>query len=159
MAEVNAIETLEDNAKIQVESIGRGSVSYPIEGTNIERIWAGPGIVKKINFGELRDAFYASGGYLLFTNHLLIRNEQARQELELPPIEESILTEKEIEALLKGNPTKLKETMPKLAPEIAQRVAEKAIEMKIDNTGKMEVIQQYTNVDIYKLMKKREDDK
>jgi hypothetical protein len=151
---------LDDNKKVAVESIGRGAVGFqPISNPLIRRIWHKPGIVKMIPLEEIREVFTSPGGEILFTRHLLIKDPEVRKELDLPMDEEKTLTDKDLSDLLKGNPAKLKEAMPKLYKVTQERIAEKAIEMEIDNVTKLETIKEHTGIDVYKLIQEKKSEK
>ncbi len=148
---------LDDNTKVEVESIGRGAVGYqPISNPSIKRIWHKPGVKKRISLEELREVVTAPGGYALFTKHLLIKDPEVCEELDLPFEDNLSLSETEIEELLKGNPAKLKSTMPNLHRETQERIAEKAAEMKIDNMSKLQIIKEHSGIDVYKTMQDKE---
>lgn len=148
---------LDEKMKVEVESIGRGAVGYQcVSNPLIHRVWHKPGIKKMILLEELRDAVSAPGGNLLFTRHLLIKDEEVKAELDLPIEGKKAMSDKELDELLKGNPAKLKEIMPTLYKETQKRIADKAIEMKLDNLTKVSIIKDNTGIDVYKLIQQKE---
>jgi len=149
---------LDEKMKVEVESIGRGAVGYQcVSNPLVQRVWHKPGIKKMITLEELRDAVSAPGGNLLFTRHLLIKDEEVRAELDLPIDKDKMMSDKELEDLLKGNPTKLKDTMPNLYKETQRRIADKAVQMKLDNLTKVSIIKEHTGIDVYKLIQQSEE--
>ncbi len=151
---------LDDSVKVQVESIGRGSVGYqPDTNPMIRRRWNKPGIVKTVPLGEIREVITSPGGEILFRDHLLIRDIEIRKELDLPVEEEAIVGEKELGDLLSGNPAKLKSRLPELGAENQKRLAHKAAEMKLDNMSKLQFIKEITGIDVYRLMEEKESKK
>jgi len=144
---------LEPNTKVEVESIGRGSVGYqPMTNPMIKRKWSKPGVKKMIPLEEIKEVMSTSGGEVLFKNHLLIKDIEVRRELDLPIEEARMMGEKELEDLLKGNPAKMKSVLPDLSKESQKRLAQKAAEMKVDNMNKLQMIKEYSGIDVYKLM-------
>lgn len=149
---------LEDTEKVEVESIGRGSVGYqPATNPLIKRRWERPGIKKKVPLGEIREVLSTAGGEKLFRDHLLIKDIKVREELDLPITEAKMIGEKELEELLKGNPSKLKSMISEMSKETQIRMAEKAAEMKIDNVSKLQLIKKHSGIDVYKLMEAQEE--
>jgi hypothetical protein len=146
-------KVLDEKMKVEVENIGRGAAGYQcVSNPLIQRVWHKPGIKKFVTLEELREAVASPGGYLLFTRNLLIKDLDVRIELDLPTDKTKMVTETDLENLLKGNPAKLKEIMPQLYKETQKRIAEKAAEMKIDNLTKLEIIKEFSGVDVYKMM-------
>jgi hypothetical protein len=151
---------IDEKTRIDVENVGRGSVSYrPETNPALRRRWEKPGIIKKIPFGEIQEMLTTTGGRNLFTGMLLIKDLKAREELDLSVAEEALTTDADLGKLLVGNPTKLKETMPKLHPELQKRLAEKAVEVKLDNITKINIIKEQTGIDVYQLIKNAEETK
>lgn len=139
--------------KVVVESIGRGAVGYqPESNRGVTRTWAKAGVKKSIPVEEIREILGMPGGFALFTRYLLIHDDELRKELELIEDDHIVMKDKELEDLLKGNPAKLKETLPKLYKQTAERLAEKAVEMKIDNMTKLSMIKEASGIDVFKLI-------
>ena len=144
---------IDENMKVEVESVGIGSVGYqPAHNPLIRRRWDKPGVKKKIAFGEIQEVMSTTGGYNLFLNHLLIKDIEVRKELDLPVDEESMYSDADLGKLLTGTLAKLKEALPNLSPDLQQRIAEKALETKLESVPKLKVIKEITGIDVYAKM-------
>jgi len=143
---------IDEKAKVEVESVGRGSVSYQLDtDRRVKRRWDRPGIVKMIPLDEIREAMSSHGGEILFREHLYVKDNKFRLELDLPVDDDNdLMGDAEIKEMLTGNPNKLKDSLPKLSHEIKQRVAEVAAEMRINNMNKLQFIKEETGIDVYK---------
>jgi len=149
---------IDEKQRIQVESIGVGSVGYqPEHNPLIRRVWERPGQKKMIPFEEIQEVMSSTGGYNLFRHHLLIKDIEVRKELDLPVEEHDLYSDKDLETILKSTLPKLKETLPKLSKSLQERIAEKAAEMKIDSVPKIKAIQEITGIDVYKMLEEKEE--
>lgn len=150
---------MDDTQKVVVESIARGGVGYqPESNRGIKRIWSKPGVKKQIPIEEIREVLGMPGGHALFTRYLLIHDQEVAKELELINEDHKAISEAELADLLKGNPAKLKEALPKLYQEQKERLAEKAVEMKIDNMAKLSMLKKASGIDVFKLMSTDDSD-
>ena len=150
---------IDRDKRIEVESIGVGSVGYqPDHNPLIRRRWDKPGVKKMVPFEEIQEVMSSTGGYNLFRYHLLIKDPEVRKELDLPIDDKfEMYAEKDIEALLKGTSVKIKETLPDLPRSIQERVAQKAMEMDIDSVPKLKAIKEITGIDVYKMIEDKEE--
>ncbi len=148
---------MEKEKKVPVESIGVGGVGYRSEVTRIKRRWYKPGITKQIPVEELIDLMSSGGGEVLLTRNLLIKDIPTRQMLDLPIDEEKMMSNEQMKKLLTGPLNKMKEVVPKMYPEVVKRLADMAIEMEIDNLGKINYLKETSNIDVYTLIQEKKE--
>jgi hypothetical protein len=91
---------MDSNTTYLVTNRSASVVVYSIPEDNIKREFQ-PGETKKIRHGELEKLSYKIGGSVLIANYLLIRNEDAINELGIHTEPEYHLTEKEVIELIK----------------------------------------------------------
>ena len=143
---------------VEVENVGNGSVSYRLpQNPLIKRKWSKPGAKKKIDLEEIREIISTLGGENLFAENLLIKDIEARKELELPVEEELILDEKAMGGLIKGPLNKLSEVLPQLSETQQKRMAHKAIEMNIDNMSKADILREHTGVNVSRAIQEKKE--
>lgn len=151
---------LKDNLMVEVTNNSTGSVSYYSEFSRTLRKWDKPSTIKKISLEELRELVGSSGGYELLENFLLIKNMDVREELGLPVNKEYMLDEKEIKALLKKSVDVLTSTLENTSDSIKEKIAQSAIDTKLSDLDKLEVIKEYSGVDVlFAIQEKKEEEK
>lgn len=151
---------LKDNLMVEVTNNSTGSVSYYSEFSRTIRKWDKPSTTKKISLEELRELVGSSGGYELLENFLLIKNMEVREELGLPINKEYMLDEKEIKALLKKSVDVLESTLENTSESIKEKIAQSAIDTKLSDLDKLEVIKEYSGVDVlFAIQEKKEEEK
>lgn len=151
---------LKDNLMVEVTNNSTGSVSYYSEFSRTVRKWDKPSTTKKISLEELRELVGSSGGYELLENFLLIKNMEVREELGLPVNKEYMLDEKEIKALLKKSVDVLENTLENTSESIKEKIAQSAIDTKLSDLDKLEVIKEYSGVDVlFAIQEKKEEEK
>jgi hypothetical protein len=151
---------LKDNMMVEVINNSTGSVSYYSELSRIHRKWDKPDSKKKVSLEELRELVSASGGYELLENFLLIKNMDVREELGLPVNKEYMLDEKEIKALLKKSVDVLETTLENTSDSIKDKIAQAAIDSKLSDLNKLEVIKELSGVDVlFAIQEKKEEEK
>lgn len=84
-----------------VKNRSAGIVIYRIPEEGIRREFA-PGETKKIAHGELEKLSYQPGGPTLMSEYLLIQNDTALEELNIPTEPEYFMTETEVIELIKN---------------------------------------------------------
>lgn len=149
---------LQDNMMVEVINNSTGSVSYYSEYSRMHRKWDKPESKKKIALEELRELVSASGGYELLENFLLIKDMDVREELGLPVNKEYMLDEKDIKALLKKSVDALRETLENTSSSIKEKIAQTAIDTKLSDLDKVEVIQEFTGLDVLAAIKEKKDE-
>jgi hypothetical protein len=151
---------LKDNLMVEVTNNSTGSVSYYSELTRMARKWDKPNTTKKVSLEELRELVSSSGGYELLENFLLIKDMDVREELGLPVNKEYMLDEKEIKAVLKKSVEVLENTLENTSESIKDKIAQTAIDTKLSDLDKLEVIQEHTGVDVlFAIKEKKEEEK
>jgi hypothetical protein len=149
---------LKDNLMVEVTNNSTGSVSYYSELARMHRKWDKPNTTKKISLEELRELVSASGGYELLENFLLIKDMDVREELGLPVNKEYMLDEKEIKAVLKKSVDVLQNTLENTSESIKEKIAQTAIDSKLSDLDKLEVIQEHTGIDVLSAIKEKKED-
>lgn len=154
MAELN------DNLMVEVINNSTGSVSYYSELARMHRKWDKPDSKKKVSLEELRELVSASGGYELLESFLLIKDMDVREELGLPVEKEYLLDDKAIKALLKKSVEVLEETLENTSSSIKEKIAQAAIDTKLSDLDKLEVIKEQSGIDVLTaIQEKKEDEK
>lgn len=149
---------LNDNTMVEVINNSTGSVSFYSEYSRMSRKWDKPGSKKKVPLEELRELVSNSGGYELLENFLLIKDMDVREELGLPVNKEYMLDEKEIKALLKKSVDVLTETLENTSDSIKEKIAQTAIDTKLSDLDKLEVIQEHSGIDVLSAIKEKKDE-
>lgn len=149
---------LQDNTMVEVINNSTGSVSFYSEYSRMSRKWDKPGSKKKVSLEELRELVSNSGGYELLENFLLIKDMDVREELGLPVNKEYMLDEKEIKALLKKSVDVLTETLENTSDSIKEKIAQTAIDTKLSDLDKLEVIQEHSGIDALSAIKEKKDE-
>jgi hypothetical protein len=151
---------LQDNMMVEVINNSTGSVSYFSELSRIHRKWDKPDSKKKVSLEELRELVSASGGYELLENFLLIKDIDVREELGLPVNKEYMLDDKEIKALLKKSVDTIEATLENTSESIREKIAQAAIDTKLSDLEKLDVIKEHSGVDVlFAIQEKKEDEK
>jgi hypothetical protein len=151
---------LKENLMVEVTNNSTGSVSYYSEFSRTLRKWDKPNSTKKISLEELRELVGSSGGYELLENFLLIKNMEVREDLGLPVNKEYMLDEKEIKAVLKKSVDVLENTLENTSDSIKEKIAQSAIDTKLSDLDKLEVIKEYSGVDVLAaIQEKKEEEK
>jgi hypothetical protein len=151
---------LQDNLMVEVTNNSTGSVSYYSEFSRTLRKWDKPNSTKKISLEELRELVGSSGGYELLENFLLIKNMEVREDLGLPVNKEYMLDEKEIKAVLKKSVDVLETTLENTSDSIKEKIAQSAIDTKLSDLDKLEIIKEYSGVDVLTaIQEKKEEEK
>jgi hypothetical protein len=149
---------LQDNMMVEVINNSTGSVSYYSELSRMHRKWDKPESKKKISLEELRELVSASGGYELLENFLLIKDIDVREELGLPVNKEYMLDDKEIKALLKKSVDTIETTLENTSEAIRDKIAQAAIDTKLSDLDKLEVIQEHSGVDVLSAIKEKKEE-
>jgi hypothetical protein len=145
---------------VEVINNDNGSVAYYSEYSRIWRRWDKPDSVKKVPLEELRELINTAGGYELLEGYLLIKDMEVREELGLPVDKTYILGEKEIKALLKKSVSVLTDTLENTTDTIREKIAHIAIDTKLADLDKLEVIKEHSGLDVlYMIQENKEAEK
>jgi hypothetical protein len=83
-----------------------------------------------------------------------------REDLGLPINKEYMLDEKEIKAVLKKSVDVLENTLENTSGSIKDKIAQSAIDTKLSDLDKLEVIKEYSGVDVLAaIQEKKEEEK
>ena len=149
-----------DNKLVEVINNSTGSVSYYSEFSRMTRKWDKPDTKKNIPLEELRELVSAAGGYELLEGFLLIKDMEVREELGLPVEKEYMLDDKEIAALIKKSASTLEDTLEVAPDTIKDKIAQSAIDSKLGDLDKLELIKEHTGIDVLAaVQEKKEEEK
>lgn len=142
---------LENDTIIKVTNRDNCYIGYRIpEMNNLRRRFA-PGESKDLPMDELKKLAWSNGGRSLIKNHLIIHNEEAVQELigEVEP--EYFYNMDDVKNLLNyGSTAQLLDTLD-FAPEgVVSLVKDMAVETKLNDVRKREIIREKTNFNVDK---------
>jgi hypothetical protein len=142
---------LTDKTLVEVYSNSTARVGYYSEMNRVKRLWEKIGSIKKITLEELKELADTTGGFrLLDRSTLLIKDNLVREELGLNMLPEYIMGEQEISLLLTKTANEIKKVLEIAPSAIIERIAMKAIEDQITDIAKMEVIKQFSGIDVLK---------
>jgi predicted metal-dependent hydrolase len=83
-----------------------------------------------------------------------------REELGLPVNKEYMLDDKEIKALLKKSVDTIEATLENTSESIREKIAQAAIDTKLSDLEKLDVIKEHSGVDVlFAIQEKKEDEK
>lgn len=145
---------------VEVINTSSGSVGYVPEMSTVSKKWERQGATKKVKLGELRDVVGTAGGYVLFEeNILLIRDPEVREELGLPELDDYVLTDKEIKKLLKEKSLDdLEEVVQNCTDDMLDTITNTAINEEISDLNKLQLIEDYTGVDVVEAIKEHQEE-
>lgn len=148
---------MEKVRRVPVESVGRGGAGFILPGTRVKRRWDRPGITKMINAEEIIEAFYESGGEMLFQTNLLIKDAELREELGLPPLGVKAMTNEEMVKVLDMPMPKFKKTTKDMTKDGLMRLVDLAVEHDLDNVSKIRILQSLTGIDIFRQLEHKNE--
>lgn len=155
-----AVKKFTNETMIEVINTSSGSAGYVPEMSTVSKKWERQGATKKVKLGELRDVIGTTGGYVLFSeNILLIRDPEAREELGLPELDEYVLTDKEIkELLLNKSIDELEEVVQNCTDDMLDTITTTAINEEVSDLNRIKVIEDYTGVDVIEAIKEKQEE-
>lgn len=141
---------IEDTQEIEVVNMTNHKVGYNLGDENIHRTLQ-PDEHRKILAGELRKLNYQKGGHILLTDYLSVKNAELAREFGVN-VDDQIeynWTSTDIDRVLnEGSYDELMDAMD-FAPEgIKQRLAARAVELKINDSNKRKIITDKSPYDI-----------
>ena len=136
---------------VQVQNLAGHIVVYKIPEDNVKRIF-GPDEVKTISYSELQKLHYQAGGAVLLQNFLAIKDKAVAEEFGVPTDlyeHEYSWTQEDVDRVLtKGSLDELHDALD-FAPEgIIDLIIKRAIELRIPDINKRELIQECTGHNI-----------
>ena len=148
---------LDNTTIVKVTNRDNSYVGYLIpEMGNLRRKFA-PQETKELTMEEIRKLSWTDGGRILIKNHLILHNEEAIAEILSVVEPEYFYSEKEVEHLLRyGSAEQLMDALD-FAPEgVVSLIKDKAVEIKLNDVLKREIIAQKTRFDVSKAIEYNE---
>lgn len=145
-----------NNTRVEVISTVNAQVILNVPELRLMRTWDRKGAKHKIKFEDLEEAIYKPGVEALFAEGILyIEDMPVKIALGLEPEGAEkpeniiILTEAQKKRYLTVAPVfELKETLSKLSTAQAKELAEYAIELKITDMAKTDLLKQFSGLDV-----------
>ena len=155
-----AVKKFTNDMLIEVINTSSGSVGYVPEMSTVSKKWERQGAVKKVKLGELRDVVGTVGGYVLFSeNLLLIKDAEVREELGLPELDEYVFTESEIKELLKNKSVDdLEEVVQNCTDDMLDTITTTAIKEEVSDLNKLQLIEDYTGINVVEAIKEHQEE-
>ena len=155
---------MEDDKKVVIENLVHATVGINIPDLRLNRTWEKKGAKKIIPFGVLKEAIYDPGTEYLFKEKILyIEDKEVRVELGLEEAdsqEEYVLSDAQKERLLKKMPvSELKLKLPTLGAGQIEDLIDYAVDNEIIDFDRAEVIKQFTQKDIVKMIQMQREKK
>ena len=144
-----------DEKYVQVQNLSSGTVVYTIPENNIRRVFRAYE-VKNISTEELRKVYYQPGGAVLLQNFLSVKDKKLALEFGVSQDSyehEYSWTPKDVENLLINGSIDVLHDALDFAPEgIIDLIVDKAIELRIADINKRELIQRCTGKNISQMI-------
>lgn len=155
-----AVKKITNDTMVEVINTSSGSVGYVPEMSTVSKKWERQGTVKKVKLGELRDVIGTVGGYVLFSeNLLLIRDESIREELGLPELDRYTFTEKEVKELLQSKSLdELEDVVQNCTDDMLDTITTTAIKEEVSDLNKLRMIEDYTGVNVVEAIKSHQEE-
>ena len=152
--------------KVKIKSLVSNRIILNVPEQRLKRVWDRKGAIQSVPFDQLEEAMYSPGVQTLFTDGLLgIDDMEVKIALGLEPegaqapVNIIILTDEQRQRYLKNLPiTEFKAKLKELPDGQILELASYAIEHKIMDYEKSDVIKAYTGVDIMSAIKLNRDD-
>lgn len=147
---------MEDNAKVKVKNRSHCPVYYTIpDMNNLTREYHGLE-EKTVPFEELRKLSYTMGGRVLLEQYLIIRNEEAIEELGLHVEPEYFYEREQVEELLKnGSMDEFLDCLDFAPDGVINLIKECAIQLPLNDVAKREVLLNKLDYDVNKIIEVR----
>jgi len=145
------------NTEVEVKSLARAVIAYYSDYSRSRREWRNEGQVKKVPLQEVKEMLHTRGGESLYKNYLQITNvaPPVDTHLTLDDVliyldlkEEQAVPTEDIVRAVRSNKSKLEEFLKTSTAAVRQRVADKALELRIKDMDKLRVIQDYTGLNL-----------
>ena len=155
-----------DKTLVAVYNNSDSSVGYTISqgsGT-VQRVWHKTGIKKEVELAEIKMAMEEPGGRELFITYdkelrktvdslLLIKDNDIRNLLDFPELDEYVLDAEGIKNLFKSDLSKFEDVLLNCSSTILDLIVRIAIEENLQDMGKLQLINDYTGKDIIEIIK------
>lgn len=147
-----------DKTLVKVFNNSTGSAGYTVD--NITRKFDKPNSYREIEFKEILNLFNTAGGRELFSEDiLLIKDNTIREELSLHPMDKYVLDEEGIKNLFNGSDDELEDVLQNCTDLILEKITQVAIELPLNELSKVNLIKNYTGLDIYSVIEESKVDK
>ena len=144
--------------KVKVFNVTNGWVGYTNENYKTRRIWQTPGSFVIIPLEEIQDTLFTPGGEKLYNECLLVKESEARELLGLSIDDNYLLDDTAIDALLKNGTNEELEDILERAPRATkERIFQRAVDLRIDSVGKLEIIRAVLGYDIISAIKEAKE--
>lgn len=152
---------------VLVQNVSNATVVLSFAGASFVRELRGDGAKTYVPFNILEIGMSEPGVDVLFNEgYLYIPNKQDRIDLRMEmeidedeSIDEKVMSKEDmLKMLQKGDAVEIKTALTKLAIEQRKKLAEIAIENKITGYGICKLIKDFTDIDVIKAVKTREEE-
>ena len=142
------MRVLKDDTLIEVWNNHGWGVSYVTD--KVVRTWQTSGMVKKVPFGELYEAASFKGNRVLFAEGaLLIKDNEVRERLDLPPLDEYTLDLEGMKTLLEsGDKNKIEDFLQYCSNMALDALVQVAINIPVSDVKLAQLISKYAKVDV-----------
>lgn len=148
---------MENDKLVQITNMAGHTVFYNLPERNVKRVFSA-GESKKISEAEVEALSYIEGGRYLLENYLRIEDAETLNELNIEPEEEYTWTKKDVEELLlKGSIERLEDALEFAPAGIIDLIKDTAVNLKIADINKRDLITKKTGLNITSAIKNAED--
>jgi hypothetical protein len=148
---------LDGKQLVEVINNSTGSVSFNPGYGRADHRWDKADSKKKIPLDDLRELVNQLGGIELLEGYLLIKDMEVREDLGLSVDKSLILEDKDIKALLKKPIDKLTDVLENTSESIREKIAHVAIDTKLSDLDKIEVIKEYSGLDVLTVIQENKE--
>ena len=149
---------INDKEMVQVTNRDGWTTGYQIPELNVTRRFT-QGETKMISAMELRRLSWLPGGRALIRDHLIVKNEELVNELLSNNVEPEYYytTEDVRELLLNGSEDQLRDALDFAPQGVISLIKDVAVELKLNDMRKREIILQATNFDVTNAIRVNEE--
>lgn len=149
---------LKDTDIVSVQNKVNATVVYQVPDLNNLVREFRPGEIKKVPMDELRRLSYDNGGRVTLQQYLFIDNKEAVDELLGETAPEYFYTQDDIKTLLVSGSIEQFEDFLNFAPAgLKDTMKDMAVDIKVNNVKKRELIKEYLGLDVSKAIELLED--
>ena len=150
---------MDSNTTYLVTNRSASVVVYSIPEDGIRRSFA-PGETKKIRHGELEKLSYREGGKVIISDYLLIRSQEAIEDLGVPTEPEYYMTEEQVIDLMKNGSMDAWLDCLDFAPQgIVEMIKSLSVSVPLGDYNKRRALQEKTGFDVDAAIKHMEEER
>ena len=150
---------MDSNTTYLVTNRSASTVVYSLPEEGIRREFQ-PGETKKIRHGELEKLSYKQGGDALISNYLLIRNNEAIQDLGVKPEPEYYMTEEQVIELIKNGSLDAWLDCLDFAPNgVMEMIKKLSVSVPLNDFSKRRALKEKTGFDVDAAIKHVEEER